>query len=122
MAEFQNRKKRALAILILLDLEDDEPQKTFPKRRKRNIWVRSWIAKKELGRYHHLLKELESGDEVGYENFFKRNARQFRFIVDWVAYRIQNQNTVMQESIRPNERIAVTLRFLATMFTDHVIL
>lgn len=69
MAELQNRRKRALAILILLDLEDNEPQKNFPKRKERNTWARSWIDKRnELGRYHHIVKELESEDEVDYKN------------------------------------------------------
>lgn len=115
MAEFHNIRKRAIALLILLDLEDDEPQQNFPKRRKRNTWVRAWIERrKELGCHHRLVKELELEDEVGYNNFFRMNAQQFWFVVDQVAHRIQKQDTVMRESIRPDERVAVTLRFLAT--------
>ena len=43
MAGSRYRRERALALLILLDLIDDETQQSLLKRRKKNTWVRSWI-------------------------------------------------------------------------------
>jgi hypothetical protein len=58
MAKIRYRRKRALALLILLDLIDDEAQQNLPKRRKRDTWVKPWIERrKEFGCYHHLVKE-----------------------------------------------------------------
>jgi hypothetical protein len=42
------------------------------------------------------------------------NLQHFCFVVDQVSYRIQKQNTIMRESNIPDERMAVTLQFLAT--------
>ena len=41
------------------------------------------------------------------------NSQHYCFIVDQASYRIKKQNTIMRESIRPDERMAVTLQFLA---------
>jgi hypothetical protein len=44
----EKRKKKACsALLILLDLIDDETQQNLPKRRKRDTWVRSWIERRK---------------------------------------------------------------------------
>jgi transcriptional regulator of NAD metabolism len=89
---------------------DDEAQQTSPKRRKRETWVRPWIERrKEFGCYHHLACKRDS-----YKNFVRMNSQHFCLVVDQVSYRIQKQNTIMRESNIPDERMAVTLQFLAT--------
>ena len=42
------------------------------------------------------------------------NSQDFGFLVDQESYRIQKQNTIMRESISPDEKMAVALRLLAT--------
>lgn len=99
-------------MLMLFDLEEENPS---PKKRNRTLWTRSWIAKREqYGCYHRLVKELEIEDEVAYRDFFRMNATRFRFLVNQVACRIRKKDTLMRTSIKPDERMAVTLRFLAT--------
>ena len=43
--------------------------------------------------------------------FLQDEFTPFLFFVDRVSYHIQKQNTVMRESTRPDERMAVTLGF-----------
>lgn len=109
------KKRRALAALILVDLFEEEGQKNVARKRNRVFWTRDWIKRRRTrGVYHQLVKELELEDEVAYTEYFRVNGQKFRFLVDSVGYAIKKKDTLMRESIRPDERIAVTLRCLAT--------
>ena len=106
------KRKRALAVLMLFDLEEKKPSR---RKRNRTLWTRSWIEKREIyGCYQRLVKELEIEDEVAYRDFFRMNATRLWFLVDKVACRIEKKDTVMRTCIKPDERMAVTLRYLAT--------
>lgn len=109
------KKRRALAALILVDLFEEEGQKNVARKRNRVFWTRDWIKRRRTrGVYHQLVKELELEDEVAYREYFGVNGQKFRFLVDSVGYAIKKKDTLMLESIKPDERIAVTLRCLAT--------
>ena len=109
------KRRRALAALILVDLFEEEGQKNVARKRNRVFWTRDWIKRRRTrGVYHQLVKELELEDEVAYTEYFRVNGQKFRFLVDSVGYAIKKKDTLMRESIRPDERIAVTLRCLAT--------
>ena len=112
MADKKRRKlPGALLFIDLLSEEDEEPK----KRRKRINWVRPWLARREQrGIYHLLVKELILEDETSYRDFFRTNIEQFQFLIDAIAKRIAKNDTVMRASIKPDERLAVTLRYLAT--------
>ena len=116
MATARNAKKRrALAALILVDLFEEEGQKNVARQRNRVFWTRDWIKRRRTrGVYHQLVKELELEDEVAYTEYFRVNGQKFLFLVDSVGDAIKKKDTLMRESIRPDERIAVTLRCLAT--------
>lgn len=94
---------------------EEEGKKKDARKRNRVVWTRDWIKRRRTrGVYHQLVKELELEDEVAYTEFFRVNGQKFRFLVDSVGYAIEKKDTLMRESIRPDERIAVTLRYLAT--------
>ena len=42
------------------------------------------------------------------------NIQQFQFLADAIVKRIAKNNTAMRASIKPDERLAVTLQYLAT--------
>ena len=107
-------KKRILGILLLLDLLSDEDEEPT-KKRDRVEWIRPWLARREQrGIYHLLIRELSLQDTTSYREFFRINKEQFQFLVREIANRIAKKDTVMRSSIKPDERLAVTLRFLAT--------
>ena len=77
--------------------------------------MKEWLKNRNAqGAYHQLIKELSTIDVSGYRNFVRMDSSTFELLHNMVAPIIQRQNTVMRESISPGERIAITLRFLAT--------
>ena len=109
-----NSNRRVLAALLFLDLLNEE-EESCRKKRKRVKWVRSWLARREdRGIFHVLVRELAVEDETAYRNFFRVDKDQFQFLLDKIAHMIRKSDTVMRSSIKPEERLGVTLRFLAT--------
>ena len=109
-------QKRALAALCLGLLHGEE------KRRKRNrkVYMRQWISRREeRGVFHQLIRELEVGDVVAYKEFFRMTKEQFCFLLGKVSPLIQKKEqptpiNAVRATIEPDERLAVTLRYLAT--------
>ena len=114
MADRDRKNRKIVAVLLLLDLLSEEDKPTI-KQRNRKEWVRSWLSRREeRGIYHHLVRELALEDESEYRNFFRINKEQFLFILGKIRHAIRKQDTAMRKSINPDERLGVTLRFLAT--------
>jgi len=78
-------------------------------------WVRPWIARRQqLGAFNGLVRELEMEDPRAFTNFVRMDIQQFHHLVDLVTPYITHKDTAMRDAIPPAERLAVTLRFLAT--------
>ena len=61
------------------------------------------------------MQELRAIDVVSsYRNFVRMNAVTFKTLLNMVAHLIFRKDTNMREAIPPGERLALTLRFLAT--------
>ena len=85
------------------------------KRRERSMWVKKWLLNRGAhGAYEHLLQELKVLDVSSYRNFVRMDAATFEELLGMVAPLIIRKDTKMRQSIRPGERLALTLRFLAT--------
>ena len=70
------------------------------------------------------MKELEVGDNTGFTNFFRLTKEQFYFVVEKVGPLIAKEEQPspinnVRTTIQPDERLAVTLRFLATGESFH---
>jgi hypothetical protein len=101
------RKKLITAIGLWLVSDDNEKSK--------RIWVREIFQNREKqGYYENLLRELQLTDEENYRSFLRMNTETFNNILQLITPLIEKQNTVMRNSISPGERLAVTLRYLAT--------
>ena len=63
-----------------------------------------------------MIAELVLEDEVAYRDFFRVNKNRFQRIVEAVgpSASIEKQDTVMRDAIKPDERLAITPRFLVT--------
>lgn len=84
-------------------------------KRSHRYWVRHWIKRRENKNIiETLLKELEREDVECYKNFLRMSAADFRYLLDKIKFAIQKQNTHMRDAIPAAERLAITLRFLAT--------
>lgn len=87
------------------------------KRRspKRKLWIKEWVQRRQIfGCYNALLRELRLGDERLYTNFLRMSALDFDHLLEKVTPIIKKTDTVMRNAIPPGERMALTLRFLAT--------
>jgi len=109
------QKSRVAAIAILATLIKRKKVRRLESAKKRKCWVKEWISKRdEKGVHQNLLKELQNGDETNYYNFFRMSVSDFNFLLEKVKNNITKQDTVMRPAIPPNDRLALTLRFLAT--------
>ncbi|XP_062704016.1 uncharacterized protein LOC134286423, partial [Aedes albopictus] len=98
------------AAYILLD-EDEPPTKVS----RRSVWVHEWIRQREdQGCYENLLKQLRNKLPNLYQNFLRMTAKEFDYLLKLVTPYIEKQDTYMRKSISPGERLALTLRYLAT--------
>jgi len=105
-------EKLTLVALLLLHRRKRRKQ---AKASTRKLWVKPWITRrKELGAYNNFIREIRSEDEETFRQFHRMDVQQFHDILTKVGPVIQREDTVMRESISPGERLAATLRFLAT--------
>ena len=113
MADNVFRRRRLKIIQFLLLVEDLENEKG--RNRERIIWTRSWIRRREeRGVYHQLIRELALEDEPAFARYFRMEKNKFDDLVGRIAVHIERQPTIMRTPISPGERLAVTLRYLAT--------
>ena len=85
------------------------------KKVNRTIWHRQWVARRtQFGAYHNLLTELRTSDAAGFRNFVRMDEDSFMQLLQKVSPRINQTNTNMRHAIPPAERLALTLRYLAT--------
>jgi hypothetical protein len=84
-------KRRAAYVIIALLLHDEECYK------KKRLWCKEWYLKRAKFSHMNLLRELRVSS--------KRTK---------VAPHISKQNTIMRDAISAEERLTITLRFLAT--------
>ena len=104
-----DRQKMVIATVLLVLVV--KRRKLRRKGRNRSVWVREWIRNRDrYGAYHHLLQELAL-DTTSYCNLVRMNQQH---LIRKVAPLIVRQDTVMRKAIAPGERLALTLRFLAT--------
>ena len=84
-------------------------------RRKRKEWVKPWIAARDQkGTYQNLLNELRLQDKESYRHYLRMNTATFDELLARVGPTITKKTTCMRIPISPEEKLAVTIRFLAT--------
>ena len=103
------RRRNFIQIILLIDaLEEENEEKT----RDRQVWARDWMRRRQArGAF---VPELASEDEEAFINYFRMNQVKFHFVTARIQEKIAKKNTLMREAISPAERLAVTLRYLAT--------
>ena len=84
------------------------------KRKKKRTWARRWMLRRTLGCYSQLLRELADEDPPSYKNWLRMDQHNFNILLSLVEPTLTRQDTVMREAIPAGERLAITLRYLAT--------
>uniref|UniRef100_A0A8C6SNW2 DDE Tnp4 domain-containing protein n=1 Tax=Neogobius melanostomus TaxID=47308 RepID=A0A8C6SNW2_9GOBI len=98
-------RRKALALFLLLRL-----------RRRQNL--RLWIHpinqnRRQFGAYHHLVAELQLHPDKHF-TYFRMSALQMEGLLSIIGPTIRREDTNYRKSMSPKQRLAVTIRFLAT--------
>lgn len=94
-------------------------------RRKRRFWVRPSLRARDRYSGSDLLEDLRRDDaniHIGHElrsdgsfkNFCRMRSEDFEFLLTMIGHSIAKKDTSFRDAIPVQERLAVTLRFLAT--------
>ncbi|XP_060881928.1 uncharacterized protein LOC132953338 [Metopolophium dirhodum] len=99
-------------------------KKINKKAKPRRFWVRPSLQSREIYTTSHLLTDLISDDtdilnleyrcNGGFRNFFRMSPSQFNELLNMVIPSITKNDTNFRKAIPAQDRLAITLRFLAT--------
>ena len=82
------------------------------------ILIKSWLSwikrRNEPGAFHQVVQEMLTEDKPVFQNYFQMNKEKLFELVRSLQPTISKQDTVLRESIKADNRVAVTLRYLVT--------
>ncbi|PFX24863.1 putative nuclease HARBI1 [Stylophora pistillata] len=108
-------KRKQIAVLcMVITFLDDEGEGLVKKKSPGRTWLR---RRAERGSCAGILTELAAEDLPSFKHYLRMDVNSFRRLVEVVSPRIVKGNTRMRSPISPSERLALTLRFLATVET-----
>ncbi|KAL4119780.1 hypothetical protein QTP88_012552 [Uroleucon formosanum] len=84
------------------------------KRRVRRCWMTSLNRSRERYNASDMLLALRAEPSGKFQNFCRMSSEDFEFILTKIGPKISKQDTNMRKVLPIQERLAVTLRFLAT--------
>ena len=77
--------------------------------------MKEWYKKRGKYTYLNLLREIsEAHGESDYKNYYRMNEQLFNELLKKITPYLTRKDTVMRDSLSVEERLALTLRFLAT--------
>ena len=84
-------------------------------RRRHNMWVRPWLLQREdRGAYHNIMAELYATDITGFTNYMRMTPEFFEMMKTRLEPRLARQATNYRAPISIGEKLALTIRYLAT--------
>ncbi|XP_069588139.1 uncharacterized protein [Ranitomeya imitator] len=104
----------ALAIAYAFACHEQRRRDKLRRRSRRRFWLHPIVEVRESrGAYHCLFGELNENQDK-YLEYTRMTKDSFRYLLRLVEGTISRQDTQLRKSISPEERLLVTLRFLAT--------
>ncbi|XP_073519648.1 uncharacterized protein [Phyllobates terribilis] len=94
--------------------QDEARELQRRSKRKRRMWTREWLQKRSELSHMQLVRELQEKNPHDFRNYLRMSEESFKELLERVTPRIQRKDTAMRAAIPADERLAVTLRFLAT--------
>lgn len=90
-------------------------------KRKARYWVRPFLRRRENYGVNEMINDLRSDDmgiagelRSSFQNFTRISSNDFEFLITLIGPKICKKNTNYRDAISVKDRLAVTLRFLAT--------
>lgn len=83
------------------------------KKKKRAVWTKEWLLKRNKYSYTNLLNglKLDPGD---WFNYLRMDEETYFELLNFITPLIIRNNTHFREAISPHERLTAILRYLAT--------
>ncbi|XP_069801016.1 putative nuclease HARBI1 [Dendropsophus ebraccatus] len=78
------------------------------------FWSKKWLQQREEFSHMPLLCELKERNPDDYRNYLRMSSDTFSKLLDRVRPLIEKHDTVMRPAIPAEQRLAATLRFMAT--------
>ena len=79
------------------------------------MWVRKiFQSRRTKGEYHALIAEMRLGDRESFYRYFHMTPQRFSHLLSHVGTSIRRQDTRFRQAVPPDERLAITLRYLVT--------
>jgi hypothetical protein len=107
MARLQEAKLAA-AVYVALAISNR-------RKVKRKCWIKNWVRRRDRQEaYTQLISELQLEDAQQFRNFTRMSPVEVQSLVNMLGPVIGKQDTAMRKAISVEERVIVTLSFLAT--------
>lgn len=85
------------------------------KKKRQRRWWHTQLYNRTMYSGNQLLLDLKFQAVSGlYKNFTRMSPTDFEFLINLIGPKVERQNTKWRKSISVQERLAVTIRFLAT--------
>jgi len=115
MAEVVQWHSRRVAACVLVLLFVNRRRRNRKRWINRKVWTKPYISRNPtLGAYNTLVQELRTEDAAAFKNFLRMDQTCFLELLEMVKPQLQKQDTNMRKSIPVGEKLALTLRYLAT--------
>lgn len=84
------------------------------QKKKREVWIRDWMSKRNLGASETILRELYDNDPHEYRALMRLTPEQFEQLLLMVSPMISCNDTLMRKSLPARLKLEITLAFLAS--------
>ena len=85
------------------------------RRKSRRWWQTHLYKQRNAGNVGSLVSELKFQAVSGhYKNFARMTPSDFEYLLNKIGKKVEKQDTVLRKAISAQDRLALTLRFLAT--------
>nr|CAH7734677.1 unnamed protein product [Callosobruchus chinensis] len=85
------------------------------KRQERRWWITQMYNKRHRYSGSTLLSDLRLEESTGqFKNFVHMSSEDFEILINLIGPKLEKKNTRFREAIPIKERLAITMRFLAT--------
>lgn len=79
------------------------------------MWRRQWLARREQrGVDNRLVQAIALEVSEAYKQWMRLGTQQFQEILKLIELTIRKQDTRLRKAVTPEERLAITMRYLAT--------